>query len=73
MSDDQDTRDRLIRLEAEMDGVQKTIDAMSEKVSTMHDIMMQAKGARWLLLGTAGLLGFLASLLGKALPLWPGK
>ena len=52
-----------------MDGVHKTIDDMSRKVSVMHDIMMQAKGARWLLLGAAGLLGFLASLLGKALPL----
>lgn len=51
-----------------MDGVQKTVEDMSQKVSAMHDVMMQAKGARWLLLGTAGLLGFLASLLGKALP-----
>ena len=65
-----DTRDRLIRLEAEMDGVQKTIDEMSHKVSVMHDIMMQAKGARWLLLGAAGLLGFMSSLIGKVLPLW---
>lgn len=68
-----DTRERLIRLEAEMDGVQKTVEDMSEKVSAMHDVMMQAKGARWLLLGTAGLLGFLASLLGKALPFLQSK
>lgn len=68
-----DTRDRLIRLETEMDGVQKTVEDMSLKVNAMHDVMMQAKGARWLLLGAAGLLGFFTSLLGKALPFWQAK
>lgn len=68
-----DTRDRLIRLETEMDVVQKTVEDMSLKVNAMHDVMMQAKGARWLLLGAAGLLGFLTSLLGKALPFWQAK
>lgn len=68
-----DTRDRLIRLETEMDGFQKTVEDMSLKVNAMHDVMMQAKGARWLLLGAAGLLGFLTSLLGKALPFWQAK
>lgn len=53
-----------------MDGVQKTIDDMSRKVSVMHDIMMQAKGARWLLLGAAGIIGFLTSLIGKVVPFW---
>lgn len=56
-----------------MDSVQKTIDAMSEKVNAMHDVMMQAKGARWLLLGTAALIGFLTSLFGKILPFWQAK
>lgn len=68
-----DTRDRLIRLETEMDVVQKTVEDMSLKVNAMHDVMMQAKGARWLILGAAGLLGFLTSLLGKALPFWQAK
>lgn len=65
-----DTRDRLIRLEAEMDGFQKTVEEMSLKVSVMHDIMMQAKGARWLLLGAAGIIGFLTSFIGKVVPFW---
>lgn len=56
-----------------MDVVQKTVEDMSLKVNAMHDVMMQAKGARWLLLGAAGLLGFLTSLLGKALPFWQAK
>ena len=56
-----------------MDVVQKTVEDMSLKVNAMHDVMMQAKGARWLILGAAGLLGFLTSLLGKSSAFWRAK
>lgn len=68
-----DTRDRVIRLEAEMAAMDKMLQDMSAKVSAMHDVMMQAKGARWLLLGTAALLGWAASFLENAFHIWPSK
>jgi len=34
------------------------------KVAAMHDVLMQAKGARWAIIATAALAGFLASKLG---------
>lgn len=68
-----DTRDRVIKAQAELDSLQKTLDDMKVKVDEMYSVMMQARGAQWLLLGTAALLGFMASLITKFLPLWASK
>ncbi len=61
-----DTRDRVIRLEAQMEHMTATIDRMAGQLTEMHDLLQQARGARWLLvvvamaIGAAG--GFLAKL-----------
>ncbi|MEY3773867.1 MAG: hypothetical protein RLZZ129_647 [Verrucomicrobiota bacterium] len=43
-----DTRDRVIALEIEVTHLQKTVDDMSAKVTAMHDMLQQARGAKWL-------------------------
>lgn len=52
-----DTRDRVIRLEMQMQHVEKTLNGMSTKVDEMHKLLQQARGARWLLVGVAVAIG----------------
>ena len=66
MSDD--TRDRLIRLEAEVEHLTAGVNAMSAQVKDMHELMMQAKGARWAILGMASIGGFVSAKLTTFLP-----
>lgn len=65
-----DTRDRVIRVEAEIDSVKEDITDIKVKVDVMYEVLMQAKGAQWLLLGTAAFLGFLASMIPKLYTYW---
>ncbi|WP_029581923.1 hypothetical protein [Bradyrhizobium sp. URHD0069] len=66
MSDD--TRDRVIRLETEIDHITAKLDDMQKKVNAMHDLLMQARGMRWLIVCMAAMAGFLASFASKYLP-----
>jgi hypothetical protein len=66
MSDD--TRDRLIRLEAEVEHLTKGVSAMSAQVKDMHELLMQAKGARWAILGMASVGGFISAKLTALIP-----
>lgn len=68
MTPEVDTRDRVIRLEAEVEGLKKTVDGMSAKVSEMHAILQQAKGARYIVVVAAGLGGFISAKLGHLFP-----
>ena len=68
--DQYDTRDRVIRVEAEVDNIQATVSDMSKKVDQMYSIMMQAKGAQWLLFAAVAFIGYFAGLLAKIFPLW---
>lgn len=52
-----DTRDRVIRLEAEVEHISVQLTEMSAKVSAMHDVLMQARGAKWVVVGTAAIVG----------------
>jgi uncharacterized protein YlxW (UPF0749 family) len=52
-----DTRDRVIRLEERVKHMEETLDSMSKKVSEMHSLLQQARGARWLLIGVAMMIG----------------
>ena len=63
-----DTRDRVITLGVEMHSLEEKVDKMAEKVDQLYEIMMQAKGARWVLIASAGLAGGLVSLAAKFLP-----
>lgn len=61
MTPTQDTRDRVIKLESKVEQLEKTIDAMSEKVTEMHELLIQAKGARWMLMILVAIGGFMAA------------
>ena len=54
-----DTRDRLIRLEQKFESHAVDMQETSEKVNKIYDLMNQAKGAKWAILGFAGISGFL--------------
>lgn len=54
-----DTRDRLIRLEQKFESHTVDMQETSDKVNKMYDLMNQAKGAKWAILGFAGISGFL--------------
>jgi hypothetical protein len=49
----------------------RDVSEMERKVTAMHDLLMQAKGARWLIVGLASIGGFVAAFIAKMLPIWP--
>lgn len=63
-----DTRDRVIRLEAEVANMDEKLDKMSRQVEAMHDLLQSAKGARWIIIGIAGLIGGASGLIIKLFP-----
>ena len=67
MSMESDTRDRVIRLEAEVAQLTRTVASMNEKLTELHEVFQQAKGARWMVLVMASIGGFLAA---KIVPLF---
>lgn len=68
MSIETDTRDRVIRLESVVEAQAKTIDEMNAKVTEMHELLLTAKGAKYIIVGSAALAGFVAAKLGALLP-----
>jgi hypothetical protein len=52
------------------------LSAVRQQVSEMHDLLMQARGARWAIIGAATVGGFIAAKLVAWLPWFaslPGK
>ena len=50
------------------------LDDTHKKVEEMHAILLQAKGARWVILGLAGVAGLASGVIAKLLPwsaTWP--
>jgi len=68
MSVETDTRDRVIRLEAEVEQLTKSFAETAHKVNEMHDLLLQAKGARWVIIGAATVGGFIAAKAAAWLP-----
>lgn len=66
-----ETRERLIRLETQFEHMAGCVEKMEKQVDAMHDLLMQAKGARWLIVGLASIGGFIAAFVAKMLPIWP--
>ena len=67
-----DTRDRVIRMEAELDNLERQVTGMSSKIDDMHDVLMQARGARYVIAGAAAIAGGVAGFLVKFLPISGG-
>jgi hypothetical protein len=68
MTDATDTRDRVIKLESDLKHLTDSVESMSHKVTDMHDLLNQARGARWLILTAAAISGFLSAKLAAFMP-----
>jgi hypothetical protein len=68
MTDQTDTRDRVIKLESDLRHLTDSVESMSTKVTAMHDLLQQARGARWLILTAAALGGFVSAKLAAFMP-----
>ena len=67
-----DTRDRVIRLETEIDHMASQVKDMQTKVNAMHELLMQAKGMKYLIVIMAAVAGFFASFAAKYIPFMRG-
>jgi hypothetical protein len=56
--------ERIAVLEANQVHMRDKLNEMSSKVDEMHELLLQAKGAKWAILGVASLAGFLAGKFG---------
>lgn len=63
-----DTRDRVMRMEAELDNLERQVISMSKKIDDMHDLFMQARGARYVIIGAAAVGGAITGFLVKLIP-----
>jgi uncharacterized protein involved in exopolysaccharide biosynthesis len=68
MSESTDTRDRVIKLESDLKHLTDSVESMSHKVTDMHDLLNQARGARWLILTAAAIGGFVSAKVAAFVP-----
>ena len=68
-----DTRDRVVALEVEVQHLLDKVSSMDAKVTAMHELLLQAKGLRWAIVGVAALAGFISAKLAPFLPWVGGK
>ncbi len=68
---DMDTRDRLIKLEVEVVHLREKLDEAGRKVTEMHTLLMESRGAWKFMLAAAGLASGATALAIKVLP-WLG-
>jgi hypothetical protein len=61
-------RDRLTRLEVQFTHLSKAMDDTHEKVTIMHDLLMQAKGMRYLIWIMAAIGGAVSAFAVKYFP-----
>lgn len=64
--------ERIAALQVKVDHLDKTLDAATKKIDDMHDMLMRADGAKWVLIGLASLAGFMAGWAHKLLPFLGG-
>lgn len=60
--------ERIAILEQQVRDMRDDVHETRKKVEAMHDLLMQAKGARWIIVGFAGMAGFIAGWAHKLLP-----
>ena len=65
----EDTAVKVAKLEAQVEHLTKTVDSMATKLDDLHAVFLQAKGARWLLIGMAGIGGAITGFATKWLPI----
>lgn len=64
---DMETRERVVALEVEVRHLQKSVDEMGAKVTEMHQLLTQARGAKWFMIivwiGLGGAVTYVLNLL----------
>ena len=65
----EDLRERLVRLETEMRHATKTLDEMSAQMKELVGLMNKGKGAQWLLISLAGIVGTVGGAVGSFIAL----
>jgi len=68
MSDSTDTRDRVIKLESDLKHLASSVDEMAVKVTAMHELLVSARGLKWLIVTAAAIGGFLSAKLAAFVP-----
>ena len=63
-----DDGERIAALETRVDYIQKELEKANQTLMEIRDVLLQAKGARWLLAALVGVGGFVAGLLHKFIP-----
>ncbi len=71
--DEQDLRLKVALLEKDVVTMSKKVDAMAEQVSELHEIMTQARGARWAIISVVAIAGFFAGKLGAISSIFGAK
>lgn len=61
MSDATDTRDRVIRVETKLEGMENDLTEIKKSLNEIHDAFMGAKGAKWAIMGSLPVLGALST------------
>jgi len=64
-------RERIAILETSRDHMAEQIDTMAKQLAEVHEVLLQAKGARWMLISLAVVIGFVVGNL-KPLAQWLG-
>ena len=54
-------RERIAVVEAHQRHLEKKIDHMAEQLTDVHEVLLKARGAQWLLISMAMFLGFLTA------------
>ncbi len=65
--------ERIAKLEIRLEHLTDTLEKTANKVTELHEIMLSARGARFAILGVAGLAGFLSGKAGGLLTGFLGK
>jgi hypothetical protein len=65
MTHEEILRERVAKLEVQIGHLTVKLDDTHRKVEEMHAILLQAKGARWVIIGLAGLAGLASALIAK--------
>lgn len=66
------TRDKVIALERDMQHISDKVDEMASQVKEMHELLMRARGAKWAIVGMASIGGFISAKLSAFMP-WFGN
>lgn len=65
---------RLTRLEVQFEHMDEKLNDTHNKVAEMHEVLLKAKGAKWVIVGTATIASAVTATIVKVLPFlnnWP--